>query len=113
VARLYSTETFPLPVVEELRRLGHDVITIQETGRADQRTSDDQVLEFAVADARAVVTLNRKDFRRLHQHSPSHYGIIVCTVDEDFLGQAQRIHAEISTTGDLSGKLIRVNRPAI
>lgn len=32
MARLYSNENFPLQVVEELRRLGHDVLTIQETG---------------------------------------------------------------------------------
>ncbi|HUY32429.1 MAG TPA: DUF5615 family PIN-like protein [Pirellulales bacterium] len=113
MARLYANENFPLPVVEELRRLGHDVITIQETGKADQRVPDDQVLQFAVADARAVVTLNRKHFRRLHQQYPAHRGIIVCTVDEDFVGQAQRIHTEISTAGNLSGKLVRVNRPAI
>jgi len=36
MARLYSNENFPLPVVEELRRLGHDVLTIQETGKAEQ-----------------------------------------------------------------------------
>lgn len=26
MARLYADENFPLPVVEELRRLGHDVL---------------------------------------------------------------------------------------
>jgi len=36
VARFYANENFPLPVVEELRRLGHDVLTIQETGHPDQ-----------------------------------------------------------------------------
>lgn len=35
-ARFYANENFPLPVVEELRRLGHDVLTIQETGHPDQ-----------------------------------------------------------------------------
>lgn len=30
MARLYANENFPLPVVEALRRLGHDVLTIQE-----------------------------------------------------------------------------------
>jgi hypothetical protein len=35
MARLYSNEHFPFPVVEELRRLGHDVLTIQETGQAN------------------------------------------------------------------------------
>jgi hypothetical protein len=34
MAKLYSNENFPLPVVEELRQLGHDVLTIQETGKA-------------------------------------------------------------------------------
>jgi hypothetical protein len=35
---LYADEDFPYPVVEELRRLGHDVIAAQEdsrTGTAD------------------------------------------------------------------------------
>ena len=34
MARLYDNENFPFPVVEELRRLGHDVATVQETGRS-------------------------------------------------------------------------------
>jgi hypothetical protein len=32
MARLYSNENFPLPVVEKLRALGHDVLTVQEAG---------------------------------------------------------------------------------
>jgi hypothetical protein len=32
MARLYSNENFPLPVVHRLRTLGHDVLTIQEAG---------------------------------------------------------------------------------
>ena len=31
MARLYANENFPLPVVNELRRLGHDVLTTQDT----------------------------------------------------------------------------------
>jgi len=30
MARLYSNENFPLPVVERLRALGQDVLTTQE-----------------------------------------------------------------------------------
>ncbi len=30
--RLYSNENFPLPVVNELRKLGYDVLTIQDEG---------------------------------------------------------------------------------
>jgi hypothetical protein len=36
VARFYANENFPRPVVEELRRLGHDLLTIQETGRGGE-----------------------------------------------------------------------------
>lgn len=50
MARLYSNENFPIPVVEELRRLGHDVLTIQETGYANQEYPDDGVLNLAIAD---------------------------------------------------------------
>jgi hypothetical protein len=71
VARLYANENFPFPVVEELRRLGHDVITIQETGKGEQAVSDPDVLELASADDRAVLTINRRHFIRLHGESPS------------------------------------------
>jgi hypothetical protein len=47
VSRFYSNENFPLPVVEELRKLGHDVLTIQETGKADEACPDKEVLRFA------------------------------------------------------------------
>jgi hypothetical protein len=37
MARLYANENFPFPVVEELRRLGHDVLTTLEAGNAGRR----------------------------------------------------------------------------
>ncbi len=49
MARFYANENFPQPVVVELRRLGHDVLTVQETGRADQAWPDKQVLAFALS----------------------------------------------------------------
>ncbi len=111
MARLYANENFPFPVVEGLRQLGHDVLTIQETGKAEQRTPDKDVLQLATADDRAVLTLNRKHFIRLHQVQPNHAGIVVCTVDADYSGQAARIDAALGTAGELRGRLIRVNRP--
>ena len=112
MARLYANENFPLPVVEELRRLGHDVLTTQEAGKADQEVPDDKVLAFACAEVRAVLTLNRRDFIRLHNKQPNHSGIIVCTFDPDFVRQASRIHTTLETQAELAGQLIRVNRPA-
>jgi len=56
---LYADENFPLRVVEELRRLGHDVITAFEDGRANQSVTDRQLLERATGIGRALLTLNR------------------------------------------------------
>ena len=111
MTRLYSNENFPLPAVEKLRALGHDVLTIQETGKADQAMPDAEVLKFATKETRAVLTLNRRHFIRLHRENPQHAGIIVCTVDTDFAGQAERIHQAIGDQASLTGQLIRVNRP--
>ena len=111
MAKLYSNENFPLPVVKELRKLGHDVLTIQETGKGEQAIPDEEVLAFAVEKDRAVLTLNRKHFIRLHKERSAHAGIIVCSVDSDFVSQARRIHAAIESQEELSGQLIRVNRP--
>lgn len=111
MARLYANENFPFPVVEELRRLGHDILTIQETGKANQEYPDDAVLALAVQDNRAVLTINRKHFRALHRQSTDHKGIIICTVDTDFAGQALRIDQAINAYERLDGKLLRVNRP--
>jgi hypothetical protein len=114
MARLFADENFPLPVVDELRQLGHDVLTIQEAGLANQRFPDDAVLDFAKEADRAVVTLNRKHFVRLHKKSSHHKGIIVCSIDLDFAGQAGRIHkaVEQGESHSLDEKLIRINRPA-
>ena len=111
MARFYSNENFPLPVVLGLRALGHDVVTIQERGQHNSATPDDDVLMFARLELRAILTLNRKDFIRLHRLTPDHFGIVVCTVDPDFGGQAIRIHEAVEASGDLSGQLIRINRP--
>ncbi len=111
MARLYANENFPRPVVEDLRRLGHDVLTIQETGLAEQALDDEAVLAFAAGEGRATVTLNRKHFIQLHRLATEHAGIVVCTFDPDFSGQARRIHEAIEATGELGGELVRVNRP--
>ena len=114
MASLYSNENFPRRVVEELRRLGNDVLTSYEAGRANQRVPDDQVLAFATGQQRAVLTLNRLDFIRLHRDTQgTHAGIIVCTRDDaDPAALAQRIHSALSTHGNLTGQLIRIVKPS-
>lgn len=111
MARLYANENFPRQVVEGLRLLGHDVLTVTEAGNAGRGIPDAEVLAFAVQNDRAVLTLNRWDFVQLHGRLPDHEGIIVCSQDPDPIGQAERIHTAIDQSGALKGKLIRVNRP--
>jgi predicted nuclease of predicted toxin-antitoxin system len=111
VARLYADEQFPRKISELLRTFGYDVLTVQEAGNAGLGIPDPEVLAFAISEDRAVVTLNRYDFIRLHRLQPNHSGIIVCTEDRNLERLATRIHEAISAEGTLRGKLIRVNRP--
>lgn len=110
MAWFYADENFPLPVVETLRRLGHDVITVAKTGKSGQSWPDISVLEFAEHDNRAVLTFNRKHFIRLHEQHNRHAGIIVCSFDPDFDQLASRIHATGYDAKSLEGQLIRINR---
>lgn len=110
MAFLYANENFPLEVVQALRVLGHDVMTMAEDGNAGQAVDDTKVLTLATQSDRAVLTINRRDFVKLHQRQPGHSGIIVCTQDPDTAGQAERIHQAILSGGVLKGQLVRVNR---
>ena len=111
MARLYANENFPLPVVEALRTLGHDVLTSLEAGKAGQSIPDQDVLQFAIDEQRTLLTINRKHFKRLHAQNSDHPGIIICTYDPDFRRQADRIHSAIQQVDTLAGQLLRVNRP--
>ncbi|HVX10138.1 MAG TPA: DUF5615 family PIN-like protein [Pirellulales bacterium] len=111
MALLYANENYPFAVVEELRRLGHDVLTTQDTGKSGLAIPDDQVLQAAISMHRTVLTHNRRDFIRLHNCIPSHDGIVVCSVDKDFAALARRIHEKLIAIGDLKGQLIRISRP--
>jgi hypothetical protein len=106
---LYADEDFPLPVVEELRRRGHDVVTVQEDGRTS--APDPDVLARAHALGRAVLTHNRRHYARLHGLGAAHSGIVSATQDPDHPALAARIDAALA--GRSSGSWhIRVNRPS-
>ena len=109
MASLYADEQFPLPVVKLFRNLGHDVLTVQESGNSGR--SDSDVLTFAISNNRTILTQNRRGFIRLHIQQPDHAGIIVCTDDRNVERLATSINEAIFTGEKLRGKLIRVNRP--
>lgn len=110
MAKLYANENFPVEVVQRLRTLGHDVLTTHDAGRSNQRIEDDAVLRFAITSGRCVITINRKDFIRLHRSHPEHPGIIVCTENRDFEAFAHRIDEAIKQEPELAGRLVRVVR---
>jgi predicted nuclease of predicted toxin-antitoxin system len=111
VPAFYADENFPVPVVEILRRAGHDVLTAFEAGQANQRIPDDKVLEFATQLGRCVLTQDRWDFTRLHDRQP-HAGIVACTLDDDDNRLAAAIDAAVRGCPSLPGSLLRVNRPS-
>ena len=105
---LYADEDFAYPVVEELRLLGHDVVTAQEDGRT--AAPDPDILARAHGLGRAVLTYNRRHFERLHRQGADHSGIVSATHDSDFPALADRIHAILA--GLSPGRwCLRVNRP--
>nr|VFK33732.1 MAG: hypothetical protein BECKMB1821G_GA0114241_11792 [Candidatus Kentron sp. MB]VFK35344.1 MAG: hypothetical protein BECKMB1821I_GA0114274_11132 [Candidatus Kentron sp. MB]VFK77234.1 MAG: hypothetical protein BECKMB1821H_GA0114242_11132 [Candidatus Kentron sp. MB] len=109
---LYGNENFPQPSVEYLRKEGHDILTVLDSGHAGQAWPDDEVLRFAVSQQRAVITMNRRHFIALHNRFPNHQGIIVRTYDPDFAALALRIHQALGSVDFLTGRLIRINRPS-
>jgi hypothetical protein len=108
MGRFFADEDFSAPVIDSLRRLGHDVLTVGDIGRANQRWPDDAVFFYAVAQRRALLTKNRRHFYKLHRNYPAHHGIIACTEDPDFEGQARRISQAIASVPSITGQFIRV-----
>jgi predicted nuclease of predicted toxin-antitoxin system len=110
--KLYANENFPRPVVLELRRLGYDILTSQEAGRANQKVSDDNVFAYALSEQRLIITVNRKDFIKLHRENPEHFGVIICTKNPDIEVFAQCIAKILfENQGQCAGKLLRVYKP--
>lgn len=113
MASLYADEDFRYGVVERLRGLGYDVLTVQEAGR--RGSSDTQVLADATAAGRAVLTHNRWHFERLHRHHPAHAGIISSTDDNDLDHAFACTHAALNRltaenlSDDLSGKALFID----
>lgn len=112
MANFYADEQFPKATTIVLRTLGHDVLTVQEAGNGNQKIPDPEVLAFATDRDRAVLTLNRYDFIRLHKQSPYHAGIIACSENNDFERLAQKIHEAVCNLESLTDRLIRVYRDA-
>jgi predicted nuclease of predicted toxin-antitoxin system len=108
---LYFNENLSIDLVARIREFGHDVLTSYQAGQANQGIPDDEVLAYATANQRSVITFNRDDFVALHRSGINHTGIVICKDDRDYLGQAQALHVFLSTqVNSLQNRLIRVLR---
>lgn len=63
--KLYLDEDVHKKVATALRLKGYDAVSAHEVQK--QSLSDDQQLEFAVSEARAIFTFNAGDFEKLHK----------------------------------------------
>jgi len=88
---LYLDEHQARIVATQLIKGGYDVLSTQEAGLANRRTSDPEQLSFASEQNRALVTNNAVDFYRIHkewwEEKRHHSGIIIVT--------PRRLHVEI------------------
>lgn len=113
MSKLYVNENFPLPVVKLLRNLGHDVLTYFDAGNANQRIPDNEVLQFAISQNRILLTINRRDFIRLHNQNPIHSGILVCTENANFEAFTLSIHTELlKNEVNFANHLLKIYKPA-
>jgi hypothetical protein len=106
-----SYENFELPVVRRLREKGYDVLTTREAGKDNQKIPDEYVLDFAISQNRAVITLNYNDFKNIHKQVKTHSGIVICSRNDDWDILADCIDMALRNAESIEGKLIRVNRP--
>ena len=111
MSQFYSDENLPIDLVQELRELGYDILTSYEAKQANQGIPDNEVLAYAMAIDRSVITLNREDFLVLHRSGIEHSGIVVCKDDRDYQGQARSLHTYLTTQFQgLQNRLIRVQK---
>lgn len=89
------------------------MLTAHEDERANQKIPDEDVLMRAIELARAVLSMNRRDFVRLHERQPIHAGMVLCKYETDYAGQAERINEAVRSFDTLKGQLIRVQRQHI
>ena len=96
MVKLYADEQFPLPVIKILRALEYDILTVQDAGKAEQKIPDLEVLQYATSLNRAVLTMNRRDFIRLHNQVSQHEGIVICGSITNWEKIAQALHQSLS-----------------
>ena len=68
-------------LVRALIDAGYDVLTVDQAGLT--HLPDSEVLAFAIAHERIILTRNDTDFRRLHEVNSNHFGIFTVRFERD------------------------------
>jgi predicted nuclease of predicted toxin-antitoxin system len=83
--KIFANENLFEPIIEFLKNLGHDVLSIKDAGLSG--ISDDEVYQLACKEKRVIITMD-KDFSRMFLFPPRKCGGIIVvkiykrTVDE-------------------------------
>lgn len=72
-------------LVNTLKKSGHDILTINDAKISGMR--DSQVLTFAFAKNRVLLTRNCRDFERIHLSGIEHAGVLAIYQERDFSKQ--------------------------
>ena len=81
--RILADENIQYSVVAGLRELGHDVRFANET---DQHSPDENLLELATRDRRALITYDTDFGELIHQrHMPAPYGVMLFRIHREVL----------------------------
>lgn len=112
--KFYSNENFPIKMVNLMRSAGYDVLTSYESGQANQKIPDDEVLMYATNAGRVVITENRQDFINLHSRTSNHAGIVICKADRNYAGKVE-VPQDFFTqdTQPMDNRLLRIMKQNI
>ena len=72
--KMYANENLFNPIIDYLRYLGHDLLSLREAGHSG--ASDDEVYQVACEEKRVIITMDR-DFSRMFRFSPKLCGGII------------------------------------
>jgi len=72
--KFLANENLFEPIIEYLKVLGHDVLSIREAGLSG--ITDDEVYKLACKDNRVIITID-KDFSRIFRFPPEKCGGII------------------------------------
>lgn len=103
--KMFADENLYDPIIDYLRSLGHDILSIREAGLSG--ISDDQVYQLACKEKRVIISMD-KDFSRIFRFPPKGCeGIIVVKIYKRTVDETLRIFKKYYQ--DIKEKDIRKN----